>query len=273
MNFLNQIIQEPNILSTIFLSVALTPRIFLEFHARNHKAPQKSQKPSSISIHTPLKTDDTQKLYPKSPKPPPSTTMTKSKEAGVEPRQPQMKRCIAVVFLVLILITLFLVVVIWLAVQPKKLIYTIEHSSINGYNYTRGGDVNATFHCVLRSKNPNKRVSFYFKRIDLEATYYGKKLFAGNVGPFRQPVRNVTDLEVDVVAVGAALRGKAAEELSAEKAAGSVKMEVKVVGKVNMKIGVFKVHRTVTALCGPYDVPFSEAKGFRKVDCDTDISY
>ncbi|XP_057789388.1 uncharacterized protein At1g08160-like [Salvia miltiorrhiza] len=179
-----------------------------------------------------------------------------------QPRQPEAARCVAVVFLVIILLTLLIVVVIWLAVQPKKLIYTIEHSNING----GGGNRNATFHCLLRSRNPNKRVSFYFKRIDVEATYYGKKLFEGAVGPFRQPVRNITDLEVDLAAAST-------EKLAAERAAGRAKMEVKVEGKINMKIGVFKVHRTVTAICGPYDVPFSEAEGFKMVQCDTDISY
>lgn len=192
---------------------------------------------------------------------------------SLQPRQPQAARCMAVVLLVLIILTLIIVATVWLAVQPKKLIYSIEHSSINGYNYTRDGHLNATFHCLLRSRNPNKRVSFYFDKIDVEASYYGTALFHGNVGPFHQPVRNVTDLEVDVAANGTALHGTAAADMRMERASGNVKLEVNIVGKMRMKIGLFKVHRTATARCGPYDVPFSESKGFKRVTCDTDIWY
>lgn len=105
------------------------------------------------------------------------------------------------------------------------------------------------------------------------ALYYGNPLFHGNVGPFYQPVRNVTDLDVDVAANGTALHGAAAEDMRMEKASGSVKLEVNIVCKIRMKIGVFKVHRTATARCGPYDVAFSESKGFKRVTCDTDIYY
>lgn len=208
-----------------------------------------------------------------------SNSTTSAKEV-VEPRQPQAARCLAIVLLVVILITLLLVVIIWLAVMPKKLVYSIEHSSINGFKYTAGGGggegrINATFHCLLRSRNPNKRVSFYFDKIDVDANYYGETIFTGEkvVAPFHQRVRNVTDLEVEVAANGTALHGKAAEELRVEQASGSVKMEVKIEAKIRMKIGVFKVRRTVTATCGPYDVPFSESNGFKRVECDTDIYY
>ncbi|KAL1557692.1 hypothetical protein AAHA92_08242 [Salvia divinorum] len=201
--------------------------------------------------------------------------MSNSKDAPspptVQPKQPNATRCVAIVVLVLILLTLFVVAVIWLAVQPKKLAYSIEHSSINGYAGNATG--NATFHCLLRSRNPNRRVSFRFKRIEVEAYYHSGKLFNGSAAPFSQPVRNVTEVEVDLAEVRAALQGKEAGLFEAERAAGSVKMEVKVTGKINMKIGVFKVHRTVRATCGPYDVPFKESEGFRRVECDTDISY
>ncbi|KAH6772714.1 hypothetical protein C2S52_004476 [Perilla frutescens var. hirtella] len=198
-----------------------------------------------------------------------------SKAAGAQLRQPQAWRFMAVVSVVLIIITIIIVITIWLAVQPKQLIYSIEHSSINGYNYTSGGRLNATFHCLLRSKNPNKRVSFYFDKIDVRATYYDKELFVGGkVDPFYQPVRNVTDLEVDVAANGTVVAGsKAAEDLRMERASGNAKLEVKINGKIRMKIGVFKVRRTVRARCGPYDVPFSESMGFKRTTCDTEIYY
>ncbi|XP_047964752.1 uncharacterized protein At1g08160-like [Salvia hispanica] len=202
--------------------------------------------------------------------------MPKSKDTPpptVQARQPNATRCILIVVLVLILLTLFVVAVIWLAVQPKKLILSIEHSSITGYTGNNATAGNSTFHCLLRSRNPNKRVSFQFKRIEVEATYHGTKLFNGSVAPFRQPVRNVTEVEVELPGVRAALQGKEADQFRAERATGSATMEVKVTGKTHMKIGVFKVHRTVTAACGPYEVPFKESEGFRRVDCDTDVSY
>lgn len=189
----------------------------------------------------------------------------------VQSRPFEAVRCIALILMVLIIVIGLIVIIIWLAVQPKKLKYSIEHSSISGYNLTSDRKLNASFHFMLRAKNPNKRVSFYYDKIIVKVSYKGKDLSVGNVDPFYQRRRNVTDLELSMAAKDVVVYGTEAKDLKMESASGDVKLEVKIWGKIRMKVGVFKVHRTLKALCGPLAVPFSSSKGFKRVFCDVDI--
>ncbi|KAG8387577.1 hypothetical protein BUALT_Bualt02G0035800 [Buddleja alternifolia] len=187
------------------------------------------------------------------------------------PRHSTAVKCIATVLLALIILTGLTVLIIWLAVQPKKLRYSIEHGSIDGYNLTNDGHLNATFKFVIRANNPNRRISLYYDRIDVTVSYEDQNLAVGHFHPFYQPRRNVTHLEVEVVAEEAAVYGAVARDLRMEKKSGDVDLDLKIRAKIRLKIGVFKIHRKLKVNCGPLTVPFSSSKGFERVFCDVDI--
>ncbi|KAI3461356.1 hypothetical protein Pfo_018019 [Paulownia fortunei] len=191
-------------------------------------------------------------------------------QGQARPRHSALVRCIAGVLLALIILTGLIVLIIWLAVQPKKLKYSLEQGSISGYNLTND-HLNANFHFVLRANNPNRRISLYYDRIDVTVLYEDQKLSINNVHPFYQPRRNVTHLDMDLVAKDAALYGAVARDLRMEKASGSVDLDVKIRAKIRLKVGVFKIHRKLKVLCGPVTVPFYSSKGFERVFCDADI--
>ncbi|KAL8496493.1 hypothetical protein ACS0TY_020265 [Phlomoides rotata] len=173
--------------------------------------------------------------------------------AEVQPRY--SKRFAAILVLALSIFTVLTVIIIWLSVRPKNLAYSVERSSITGYSFTSAGHLNATFHFLLRSKNSNRRVSFYYDKIDVKRR------------------RNVTDLELSLTAEDVVVRGVVAENLKTERPSGDVKLEVKMSGKIRLKVGLFKVHRSLEVLCGPFQVPFSSSpKRFDRVTCDVDIS-
>lgn len=186
------------------------------------------------------------------------------------PQRSWLLRSIALAALALIVVTVLVVLIVWVSVQPRKLKYSIEHGSIGAYNLTK--DVlNAKFHFVLRANNPNRRISFYYDRIDVSVLYEDQILSVGNVAPFYQPRRNVTHLDLDLAAKNEKLYVAVARDLRVDRASGDADLNVKIRAKIRMKIGVFKIHRKLKVLCESLRVPFSSSNGFQRVPCHVDV--
>ncbi|XP_073027710.1 NDR1/HIN1-like protein 10 [Primulina eburnea] len=186
------------------------------------------------------------------------------------PQHSWLLRCIALTALASIAFTVLVVIIIWVSIQPRKLKYSMEHSSIGAYNQTKD-ILNAKFHFVLRAHNPNKRVSLYYDRIDVSVLYEDQILSVGTVAPFYQPRRNVTHLDLDLAAKNEKLYGAVARDLKVDQASGDADLNVKIRAKIRLKIGVFKIHRKLKVLCESLRVPFSSSNGFQRVPCDTDV--
>ncbi|KAK6144313.1 hypothetical protein DH2020_021133 [Rehmannia glutinosa] len=199
------------------------------------------------------------------PPPPPAG------QAAARPRHSPLIRIIAGVILGLIVLVGLIVLITWLAVQPRKLKYSLEQGSISGYNLTKNDKLTANFHFVLRADNPNRRISLYYDKIDVTVSYEDQVVSVNNVHPFYQRRRNVTHLDLYLVAKDAALYGAVARDLRMEKVSGDLELDVKIRAKIRLKIGVFKIHRKLKVLCGSVTVPFYSSKGFERVYCDVDI--
>ncbi|PSR86542.1 Late embryogenesis abundant protein, LEA-14 protein [Actinidia chinensis var. chinensis] len=181
-------------------------------------------------------------------------------------------RTIAMVLLTLIIIVGLSVVIIWLAVRPKRLVYTMEEASIHGFNLAKNNHLNATFNFVIRAYNPNTKVSIYYDKVEAYVFYYGETVAFTTVNPFFQPRRNVTHLRLNLVARDSALEGAAARDLMLDKSLGAVELDVRVKAKIRFKVGVWKSgHRTLRIVCSPTLVHFSSSKRFERTFCDVDL--
>ncbi|KAH6836719.1 hypothetical protein C2S53_007376 [Perilla frutescens var. hirtella] len=196
--------------------------------------------------------------------------MAPTAQTAAAPRRRPFLRCIVLVILALIAVTGLVVLIIWAAVQPRKLKYSIEHGSITGFNLTNE-KLNSDFDFVLRANNPNRRVSLYYDRIDVTVLYEDKSLSVNNVNPFYQPRRNVTFVDLDLTAKNAAVYGAMARDLKMERATGVVNLDVRIRAKIRLKVGLFKIHRTLKIECDSLLVPFDSRKGFERVLCHTDM--
>lgn len=186
------------------------------------------------------------------------------------PAHSRLVRIIAMIFLALILLVAIAVIIIWLAVKPRKLVYTIESGSIHNYNLT-DDHLNATFNFVLRAYNPNSRVSIYYDRIETRVLYDDSTLAFNNVQPFYQPRRNVTHLGLNFVATNAELFPGVAKNLRMEKMSGEVELEIRMKAKIRFKVGLVKNHRTLRLLCAPLLVHFSSPRNFDRTPCEVDL--
>ncbi|RAL51491.1 unnamed protein product [Cuscuta campestris] len=173
--------------------------------------------------------------------------------------------------LALILLLGLVILIIWLSVHPRKFHYSIEHAVISKYNLTNNR-LNSNFYMVLRAENPNRRMSMYYDRIDVTVLYEDQKLSINNVHPFYQPRRNITHLDMYLVAKDATVYGAVARDLGMHQASGgALSLDVKIKAKIRQKVGVFKIHRKLKIFCGKVNVPFDTKKGFQRVFCDADL--
>uniref|UniRef100_A0A5B7AW29 Late embryogenesis abundant protein LEA-2 subgroup domain-containing protein n=1 Tax=Davidia involucrata TaxID=16924 RepID=A0A5B7AW29_DAVIN len=187
-------------------------------------------------------------------------------------RHSKLVRCIAIVLLALIVLVGIAVLILWLAIKPKRFVYTIEDGSVHGFNLNNDDHFNATFDIVLRSYNPNGKVSIYYDKMEVTVSYEDEMMAFNTVDPFFQPHRNVTRLEVKLMAQDVSLIGFAAKNLRLEKSSGEVELDVRVKAKVRLKVGVWKSgHRTLKIFCSPVLVHFSSSKGFERTFCDVDL--
>ncbi|KAI5666450.1 hypothetical protein M9H77_16303 [Catharanthus roseus] len=180
-------------------------------------------------------------------------------------------RIIAIILLSLIILVGLAVLIIWLSVKPRKLIYTIESASIHNYNLSHDL-LNATFDFELRAYNPNTKLSIYYDRIETKVTYDDTTLAFNNLPPFYQPRKNVTRLGLNLVSKDVVLFPGISKNLRMEKNSGEIEVEVRVKAKVRFKVGIWKSnHRTLKLLCAPIMVHVSSSKIFDRTYCDIDL--
>ncbi|GLT81741.1 hypothetical protein SLE2022_001760 [Rubroshorea leprosula] len=178
-------------------------------------------------------------------------------------------------FLVLISIIVVLGLVVlftWLALRPKKPVYSIESGSLSDFNLN-DIHLNSTFYFTIRTHNPNHRVSIYYDAVNSSVTHHNQSIAFSTIPRFFHRRRNVTDLTPKFVARDVALSHANAADLKQENRTGQVELEVHVTARIRFKAGVFKSrHRTLKVLCVPVMVPTTNSSPhFSPVTCETDL--
>ncbi|XP_059431106.1 uncharacterized protein At1g08160-like [Corylus avellana] len=183
----------------------------------------------------------------------------------------KLLRCIAVVLLTLIVLVGLAVLIIWLSVRPRRLVYTVEDGSIRNFNLNNN-HLNASFDFVIRSYNPNSKVSVFYDSIEVSTLYEDKTVAYKVVDPFFQSHRNVTRLELKLAAQYVALVGSTARDLRLEKSTGDIELTVLLKAKIRFKLGTWKSkHRTLRVWCSPVLVHLSGYKKFERTYCDPEL--
>ncbi|EXC24901.1 hypothetical protein L484_011767 [Morus notabilis] len=186
-------------------------------------------------------------------------------------RKPHILRWIAMFFLALIVLVGIAVLVIWLVVRPKRLVYSVEDASIHNFNINNN-HLNASFDFVVRSYNPNSKVSIYYDKIESRVEYDDQTLAYNMVEPFFQPHKNVTRLELKLAAQSVPLVGSIPADLRLEKSSGEIELNVWLKARIRFKVGAWKSsHRTLKIFCSPVLVHFSRSKNFERTVCDVEL--
>ncbi|XP_071730973.1 uncharacterized protein At1g08160-like [Rutidosis leptorrhynchoides] len=189
------------------------------------------------------------------------------------PTHSKLIRLIAIVLLTLIVLVGLIILIIWLTIKPKKLVYTIEDGSIHNYNLTNGNHLNASYFFILRAYNPNKKVSIFYDKVDINVLYDDQTVSRGTIDPFYQPKRNATRFKLNLDSHDVALPEQTARDLKMERSSGRMEMEVKLRARLRFKVGVWKSrHYRLKVSCAPIMAHFSSSsKNFQMTKCDVDI--
>lgn len=197
--------------------------------------------------------------------------MANPTQDAARPRHSNLVKIIAIVLLSLIVLVGLAVLITWLAIRPKKLVYTIEDGSIHGFNLSHDR-LTANFDFILRAHNPNHKVKIYYDAMDVSVLYDDQQIAFYTVEPFYQPRKNVTKLEVKPVANCVLLMRSVSKDLRLEKSSGVVELAVYLKAKIRFKVGMWKLRRrTLKIRCKPVLVPLSSSKHFERVHCDVDL--
>ncbi|KAL8217193.1 hypothetical protein R6Q57_024030 [Mikania cordata] len=182
-------------------------------------------------------------------------------------------RLIAIVLLALIVIVGLTILIIWLTIRPKKLVYSIDDGSIQNYNLSNTNHLNAQYKFILRAYNPNKKVSVYYDKVDIAVLYDADTISRGTIDPFHQPKRNATRFWLNLSSHDVSLHDNVARDFKLERSSGRVELVVNLKARIRFKVGAWKSrHYHMKVSCAPVMLNFSSSsKGFQRTICDVDI--
>ena len=188
--------------------------------------------------------------------------------ADTAPRHSGLLRLLAIAILALIVLGGIAILIIWLVLNPKRFVYSVEDASIHNFNLTDANHLYSNFDFTIRAYNPNTRVSIYYDSVEVSVRYEEQTLATNAVAPFFQGHRNQTWLHVRLTAQTVALYGSLPNDLRLEKSSGDIELDVLVRARIRFKVGLWKsTHRTLRIFCSPVLVHFSRSKGFERTFC------
>ncbi|KDP43950.1 hypothetical protein JCGZ_05417 [Jatropha curcas] len=189
-------------------------------------------------------------------------------QASGRPAHSKMLGIIAIVILTLIVLVGIAVLITWLVIKPKQIVYSVENGSINNFNL-HYNHLNASFDFVIRAHNPNRRISIYYDSIEVSLSYDDQTIAFNTLEPFYQPRRNITQLEPKLEAREVALSNGLSRDLRLERRSGQFQLDVMLHARIRFKVGVLKLrHRTLKVLCPSVPVHFPSTKIAQRTYCD-----
>ncbi|MED6134151.1 hypothetical protein PIB30_034679 [Stylosanthes scabra] len=186
--------------------------------------------------------------------------------------RPNLLRYIAMVILALIILVGIAVLITWLVLRPKRLVYSVEDAAIHNFNLTDADHLNSNFYFTIRAYNPNRRVSVYYDSVEVSVRYEDQTLATNAVQPFFQGHKNVTRLHASLSAQTVALFGNVPKDLKLERTSGDIELDVWIKARIRFKVGKWKSkHRTMKIFCSNVLVKFSRSKSFPRTPCHVDL--
>lgn len=161
------------------------------------------------------------------------------------PRATFLRRFLAAMIAFFIIVGT-IIFIVWLVLRPRLPFFSVASASLSSFNISASqlsGEWNITFDV----RNPNKKISISYDRIESSIAYKSATLFQTTIAPFYQGTKNETTVRATFAAIGAYVDVVA---INAERMTGSVSFTVKVFARVSFKSGVWKARsRFLSALC------------------------
>ncbi|CAN8305914.1 unnamed protein product [Cochlearia groenlandica] len=183
--------------------------------------------------------------------------------------------CIIMALVLLGLLIGLAILITYLTLKPKRLVYTVEAASVQDFAINNKDDhINAKFNYVIKSYNPEKHVTVRYHSMRISTAHHNQSVAHKEISPFQQGSKNETRIETKLVSHNVALSKFNAKDLRGEKSKGMIEMDVYVTARVSYKTWIFRSRkRTLKIVCTPVmiNVKSSSLDGFERVLCKTRI--
>ncbi|KFK43129.1 hypothetical protein AALP_AA1G084000 [Arabis alpina] len=180
--------------------------------------------------------------------------------------------CCIIALVLLGLLVGLAVLITYLTLRPKRLVYTVEAASVQDFAIANDDHISAKFNYVIKSYNPEKHVTVRYHSMHISTAHHNQSVAHKVISPFKQRPKNETRIQTQLVSHNVALSKFNAKDLRGEKSKGTIEMEVFVTARVSYKTWIFRSRRrTLKAACRPImiNVTSGSLDGFQRVLCRT----
>ncbi|XP_019181681.1 PREDICTED: uncharacterized protein At1g08160-like [Ipomoea nil] len=182
-------------------------------------------------------------------------------------RRFSLVRCLTTCFSTLVILTGAIILIVWLAIRPNEIDYTVDNASVRNYNFS-DDRLSADFTFTIKAKNPNAKVSLYYDSINASLSYDLYPIGSASGSPFYQRKKSTREFELVFPTRRAVLPDVATRDLKNQSStAGKVAVDLTIYAKIRFKVWFVKSSHFMKVVCSPINVPLSN-KGFQPEFCD-----
>nr|GLL31139.1 uncharacterized protein At1g08160-like [Ipomoea trifida] len=183
-------------------------------------------------------------------------------------RRFSLVRCLTTCFSTVVIITGAIILIVWLAIRPNQIDYTVENASVANYNFSAADNrLSGDFTFTVKAKNPNAKVSIYYDSINASLSYDLSPIGTSSGAPFYQRKKSSKEFELVFPTRRAVLSDVATRDLKNQSStAGKVVVDLTIYAKIRFKVWFVKSGHLMKVVCSPINVPLSN-KGFQPEFC------
>ncbi|KAL7137222.1 hypothetical protein ABFS83_10G078400 [Erythranthe nasuta] len=171
-----------------------------------------------------------------------------------------LRRCCAGL-LIFNFIVLFLILLIWAILQPKKPRFTIQDATIFNLNVSAPNVISTTVQVTVNSHNPNSKIGVYYDKLDVYATYHSQQItYYTVIPPVYQGHKDVNVWSPFIYGVNVPVAPYNGIALAQDQTNGAIRITVKIDGRVKWKVGTFVSGRYHLHISCPANIPLGNSK-------------
>ncbi|KAG9153562.1 hypothetical protein Leryth_008504 [Lithospermum erythrorhizon] len=152
-----------------------------------------------------------------------------------------------------IMITMFIVFIIWLVLRPKLPVFHVISFSISAPFNLTNNSLSTSWDIGLIARNPNAKITLYYDDVQAGVFYRGGSLADTYLSPFVQGRKNESRIKASFAASQTFVYGDDVAGMKAEqgRGEGNVAFNVRLVADLRFKAGIWRARRRLLKVyCG-----------------------
>ncbi|OVA07129.1 Late embryogenesis abundant protein [Macleaya cordata] len=179
-------------------------------------------------------------------------------------------------------ITVFLIIgaitfILWLVIRPHLPEFRVESASLSNFNVS-SSQLNANWEIGFFVRNPNKKMTIFYDRIEGSVFYKDDSLADNSLAPFYQSKKNQTTITAKFTALTSYVDDRTVKEMVGDRNRGEVNFNVRMLAWVRFRSGAWRTRRhLMRVFCDDVKIGFSSNTGTtgslsgRSKECEVDL--